>query len=389
MKRLLAFASLTLVLPPLLLAQEKKTTPAKAKDKAAEARAAVNEAKQDLRNKDRIKEAEAAIKKALKNSDAAKSELDRLKNKEEVPDGKDAKATIQKLKDSVDKDDIKELERLLKESTETMREEIKEYQRKRREEGKGPLTPAAPSPSPAHDPPPVSFDNVAAPAPIPLMKAPDFPQGPMVVAKHGIICGERDPRNPEVVLPENDPRRRMWVLSGNVRVRRPFMALDADEVDLLLKEGQSPDITGGGKTKPSAPSVDPAGRPKREDEPFERIVARGNVRVMFVDRNGVVKVARGGSMIFESKSGIFLIKEWPEAEIGDKLFVGPDKSSVIRLSDVKSDNLSVDIHGLKATTLERRLSAEDMPRTTDQQVPGAGAIKPKSTATPTPSSAPR
>ena len=384
MKRLLAFSALALALSPLL-AQDKK--PAPAKDRVSEARAALNEAKQDNRNKDRIKEAEAALRKALKNSDAAKAEIDRMKKTETVPDGKDAKATLQKLKDSVDKNDLKELENLLKESTDSMKEEIKAYQQKRREEAG--RNPAPNGPAPAMDPPPVSFKNVAPPSPAGILRGPDIPRSPMVTAKHGFICGERDPRNPDVILPPNDPRRRMWVLSGNVRVRRPFLALDADEVDLYLREGEGPDLKGlgSGKSANSAPSADPSGRPRPEEEPFERIVARGNVKVMFVDRSGVVKVARGGSMIYEARTGVFIIKEWPEAELGNKLISGPEKSSVIRLSNIQAEEPDVEIHGLKAETMETKLTAEDLPRTAEQPVPtakGRPASAPPPAAAPSP-----
>jgi hypothetical protein len=382
MKRLLvctALAALPFLAALPLTAQEKKPAPAKP-DRAAEARAALNKAKQDARNKERLKDAEAAIKKALKNSEAAKEEIDRMKTKDDVPDGKDAKATIERLKNSVDKNDLKEFETLLKESTEAMKEEIKAYQEKRRQEGKTTLAPVAPSP--ASEPPPVSFDNVPAPAPMPLTKAPVFPAGPPVKAQHMIKGPARDPRNPDKVLPDSDPRTRTWVLTGKVHIRRPFMALDADEVDLLLYEGEQAGLSGG-ETK-SAPSADPIGRPKREGGPFERIVARGNVRVMFVDRNGMVKVGRGGSMIYEEKSGIFLIKEWPEAELGDKLLRGSSKDSVIKLSDLKSEDPAVDMAGLEAFTMERRLSADELPRTWEKEVPAAGPVKPKAGAAPSP-----
>src|SRR5688572_25840961 len=76
MKRFLALASFAVVLP--LLAQEKKNAPPAKPDRAAQARAAVNEAKRDERNKERIKDLESAVKKALKNNDAAAAEIDRL-----------------------------------------------------------------------------------------------------------------------------------------------------------------------------------------------------------------------------------------------------------------------------------------------------------------------
>ena len=381
--KLRTLAILTLAALPLS-AQEKKPAPAKP-DKAAEARAALNKAKQDLRNKDRVKEAEAAIKKALKNNDAAKAELDRMKKKEEVPGDKDARATIERLKNSVDKNDMKEFEALLKDSSEAMKEELRAYQEKRRKEGR-PET--APSPNVAPDPPPVSFDSVPAPAPMPLTKGPEFPVSPMVKADNGIMCGEHDPRHPDVLLAASDPLRRTWVLTGNVRIRRPFMALDADEVDLLLKEGEEANFNSAGGAKTDPPGSDPMGRGKKKSGPFERIVARGRVRVMFIDATGRVQVGRGGSMVYEEKSGVFLIKEWPEAEIGDKLLRGPEKSSVIKLSNITAKDPDGVLHGLETLTLENRLTSEDLPRTPDKPVPAAGPVKPKAEAV-APSPAPR
>jgi len=369
MKRILTLTALA-ILP--LAAQDKKSAPAKP-DRAAQARAALNEAKQDERNKDRLKDAEASIKKALKNTDAAKAEIERMKKKDEVPEGKDAKATIERLKSSVDKNDTKELEALLKESTQAMRDEIKAYQEKHRRETKPNPSPSAPAPTP--DPAPVSFNNVAAPAPMPLLKAPDFPAGPPVKADYAVKGPGRDPRNPDKVLPDSDPRTRTWVLTGNVHIRRPFMALDADEVDLLLYEGEQAGLAGG-EHKP-APAADALSSKKRERGPFERIVARGRVRVMFVDRNGIVKVGRGGSMIYEEKSGIFLIKDWPEAELGNKLLRGSGKDAVIKLSDIKSDDPAFDAKNPEVYTMERQLTSEDLPRTWEKEVPATGPIKPK------------
>jgi hypothetical protein len=358
-----------------LAAQEKKPAPSNTDKAAAEARDKLNKYKQDERAKDLIKKAEAALKKADKNSSAAKAEVERLTKKDELPEEKEARLKLEKLKDSVDQKDMEEFERVFKEASETLREEYKTYREKKRSEKPSPAAPAA-----APDPAPVSFDHVPAPAPAPLLKPPAFPVSPMVTADNGIIPGERDPRHPEVLLPAGDPRRRTWVLNGNVRIRRPFFALDADEVDLLLKEGEEANFNGTDKP----PSADPSGRGRREGGPFERIVARGRVRVMFIDKSGRVQVGRGGSMIYEEKSGIFLIKEWPEAEIGNKLLRGPAKSSVIKLSDITAEDPNVEILGLKMETLENALTPEDLPRTAEADVPAAGAVKPRAGTAPSP-----
>ena len=372
MKLILAFTALAVL---TLAAQEKKAPPAKP-DRAAEARAKLNKLKQDERNKDLLKKAEAALKKAKQNNAAAKSEVERMAKTEDLPDAKEAKAKLEKLKNSVDPADMKEFERIFKESTDSLREEYKTYREKQRS-----VMPAPAAPSAVPDPAPLSFDNVPAPAPMPLLKGPDFPAGPPVSADQMFKGPSRDPRNPDKMLPDSDPRTRTLILSGNVHIRRPMMALDADEVDLLLYEGEQSSLGGDRKGPPNA---DPAGRAKREGGPFERIVARGRVRVMFVDANGTVKVGRGGSMIYEEKSGIFLIKEWPEAEIGDKLLRGPAKDSVIKLSDLKSEHPVVDMKGLELYTLERKLTAEELPRTGDKPVPASGPVKPRAGSAPSP-----
>jgi hypothetical protein len=372
MKLIPALFALTIL---TLAAQEKKPASSNTDKAAAEARDKLNKLKQDERARDLIKKAEAALKKADKNSSAAKAEVERMTKKDELPEEKEARLKLEKLKDSVDQKDMEEFERVFKEASETLREEYKTYREKQRSEKPSPAVPA-----PAPDPAPVSFDHVPAPAPAPLLKPPAFPVSPMVTADNGIIPGERDPRHPEVVLPPKDPRRRTWVLTGNVRIRRPFFALDADEVDLLLKEGEAANFNGTDKP----PSPDPSGRAKREGGPFERIVARGRVRVMFIDKTGRVQVGRGGAMIYEEKSGIFLIKEWPEAEIGNKLLRGPAKSSVIKLSDITAEDPNVELLGLKVETLENALLPEDLPRTPEKDVPPAGAVKPRPGAAPSP-----
>jgi hypothetical protein len=151
---------------------------------------------------------------------------------------------------------------------------------------------------------------------------------------------------------------------------------------VLFKEGQSPDI--GEKKKPAAPaapSADPVKRPTSSiDSSIERIVARGRVRIMVVDENGRVQVGRGGSMIYEAKSGSFLIKDWPEAQVGNRLFKGETKNAVIRLGKLED----ADFRGLDMTTLEQELTPEDLPKTPDKPVPAAGAVLPKPSAAPSP-----
>jgi LptA/(LptD N-terminal domain) LPS transport protein len=358
-----------------LHAQEKKPAPPKVPAHSPE-QSQLNKTKQDARNRDEIKKAEAIFRK-LKESDAAKREIERAeKAKPKTPNEDEARAKLDKLKNSVDPDEFKEFEKLLKESSETLREE---YQKLREKNLKEPAP--APSANPAGETAPAhgSFENVPAPEPIPLLKAPVFAPPP-IRADHGVKGPSRDPKNPDKMLPASDPRTRTYVLDGNVRFRQPTMAMDADEVEVLFKEGQSPDI--GEKRKPAPPpSPDPVKRPAASiDSSIERIVARGRVRIMVVDENGRVQIGRGGSMIYEAKTGSFLIKDWPEAQVGNRLLKGVTKNAVIRLGKLED----ADIRGLDMTTLEQELTPLDLPKTPDKPVPAAGTVKPSAAPSPTP-----
>jgi hypothetical protein len=374
--RLLTVSLLAAALP--LGAQEKKppaTKPATTQTDADK----LNKLKQDLRNKDAVKKAKQIIEDAVKKDDAAKKEAARIEAERRVPDIEDAQAKLERLKKSSDDSAAEELKSLLKDNQPVLEEELRKLRARVQERIKTEGGPKPAVPAPAPEPAPGSFDSELAPVPVPLQTAPDFQTAPLTADR--IVSGPlRDPKNPARELPDSDPRTRTYVLTGNVRLRRPDMALDADEVTILFKQGATPSALEGQPAKEMPPGVDPVNRKKADSAPFERIVARGRVRFMLVDKTGKVQVGRGGHLIFDEKSGWFVIKEWPEAEFGPALFRGPSKESIIRLSRVHGGDAS----GCAIFDLERELTPEDLPKTPDKPVPAAGPVRPRSSSAPSP-----
>ncbi len=381
--RLILIFALASALP--LLAQEKKPAPANpvTPAKPAADQKTIDKVKQEARNIKNLKDAEAAFKRAVKGTDAAKLETNRL-NKGGLPSTEDAEAKLERLKKSTSEDDIKELENLLKDNKPALEEELKKFRDRLRDRTKKEGQPApSPSPATAPDPAPAGFDSNPAPVPLPLQKGRKF-DPPPIKADRMIKGPSRDPKNPDIVLPDSDQRTRTYVLTGKVTLRQPTMALDADEVDILFKAGQAPGSDTPAKKEPP-PAADPIGRSKKQSSAIERIVARSRVRLMFVDKNGLVQVGRGDHVTYEESTGWFTIKGWPEVEFDGKLFRGPSKDSVIRIGSLEQ----ADVQGCAFYYLDRALTVEDFPKTPDKPVPAAGPIRSGTSAPPAPAPSPK
>src|SRR5687768_4829317 len=99
-----------------LAAQEKKPAPPKVPTHAP-TQSKLNKIRQDERAKSKLKEAAQKIESALKRNEAVKREAGRIQKEKSPATTDEAKAKLEKLKESVDKNDLKELEALLKDST--------------------------------------------------------------------------------------------------------------------------------------------------------------------------------------------------------------------------------------------------------------------------------
>jgi hypothetical protein len=370
---LLSFAAAT-----LLAAQENKSTEAKPADPKVPThspeQSKLNELKEDARNNETFKKAAAKIQKGAQDNSAVKKEVERAAKSKLVPSADEGKAKLEDLKKKLDKKDLKEIENMVKDGAKEGIKALRDRNKKDETQDTPPESPVTEA-----DTPPGSFDNNSKKEEtLPVRKPPVFQVAPLTADM--MISGMgKDPKNPSVDLPKSDPRTRTFVLTGNARLRRPDVVVDADEVELLLKERR----VAGKKNGAPAPTADPVkpGAGAKKDAPIESLVARGRVRFMIVNKDGHVQAGRCGTLIYEEKTGLFILKDWPEAEAEGYLIRGPKKDSVIRLSRTEQ----ADAAGCTLLPLDRDLSAADLPKDAETPVPPARPLRAGSTP---PASAP-
>ncbi len=331
-----------------LSAQEKK--PSKP-DVSAEDRAKVNAKLNELKNKEEIKKAWDILEKAAQRNKGAEKEVERLKKDGTDITSDEAKKKFEPMLSDEDKAELKRIIEAAKPEAQAALEQQRE--KMRLQQGK-----TAPQPLPEDPVRPDAFDSVPPPAPLPPMRAVNFPAAPLSADR--LIKGpERDPKNPDIELPDSDVRRRTWIAEGDVRLRLTDLAVDADEVTILMKPGRA------APAKPKAKVADPLKRQK--EPPFDRLIAKGRVRVMFVDSLGRVQVGRGNYMIYDQKTGEFIVKDWPEVQIEDSLLRARSKDAVARMSRLRE----AEFEGAELVTLSGALKLEDFPTDRATPIPAA------------------
>ncbi len=361
-------------LVPAAYGQDKKPADPKTKPATHSPElSALNNAKQDTRNKETLKKAKAALDRAMQKDDAARKELERLDKTKTVPTTDEARAKLdrlEKLRKSLDPKDREELERLMKESKEAVQDEIKKAAEAMRERNRRENPPApAPVPAPEKDNTPGSFDNAAPTEPLAVRKEPVFVPAPLY-ARQAVPGITKDPKDPSKELPSSDPRTRTYVFTGEARLRLADKAVDADEVYIVFKEGRAPGgatVKGKEKEKKApAPAADPV-KGKAKESDIERIIARGRVRFMFVDKDGHVQAGRCGLLTYEDAKGLFILKDWPSIEVGGRLIKGPEKDSVIRLGQKNQEDSNWE--RCEIFELDRELSLTDLPKDRRSDIP--------------------
>lgn len=344
-----------------------KADAAKTGRKSAQAAAveALNLKKLDERSQSKLQETLRQLEEVARKYEASEREAKRLngaalKDLKDVKDPKEAKEKLEKLKDSLEPEDrsavedlVKELKKTEEELKEEAKKKIAEEKKKAAERNASAKAKPRPEPSDPVQKPAVTFDQVP-PAPTP--KAPSAGEqlkGRKVIkpnefirAREIIAPGNRDPKNPDRVLPESDPRTRTYYLKGNVQVRTENFAQDSDELIIILPPGSSglsgvsgEDGEAAARPAPKAKKGDPvrnSAGPIDEDGPqVERMIATGNVKVIRRDANGAIQTGAGGVMIYDGKTGDVLIKDWPEAQDGKAAFLPTRQSSEIIMNKNK------------------------------------------------------
>jgi hypothetical protein len=355
---------------------------------------ALNALKQDGRSKDGLKKAMEMVEEAAGRNEAVRKETERLvgEKKQGLPDLKGVKdleglkKAAGELKKGQDGGSLDALKDVAREAREAMGEDAKDALRTvkdkvmKKKDGTPAVT-AAPTR-------PATFAGVPGPAPLNPNRKVNMAVSSVIDADEMIKPPARDPANPDKALPPGDPRTRTYILRGNAKVRGKSFAADGDEIEILYDESHAGDPTGGmakssGKSgKPK--TVDPVstaggtpaeGKPKTQESPFERIIIRGRARIMAVGKDGEVQVGRAGYMVYEKKTGLFFLREWPEAQTGDKCFAAESKESVIMLSQTEE----VQFKNCTMLPVERSIGADEFPKSLDKPVPATTPDRNKAT----------
>ena len=314
------------------------------KDAATEA---LNRLKLDERNKEKLDKAKKAAEEALKKHEGAEKIIDRIKEK--IPAGGDVKkaADDAAAKMNVNPEDLKKS----KEELEKGLRQLEQSGRKFKD---------APSPPPAGNKnvPAVSktFDQMPLPGALTAAVEPAAPSVPLITADHMIppaisLKGERT----------GDIRSRTYIGQGNSMIRQATMAVDSDDITIVLNEDfDSPD-----KKKKDALTVKP-----EDDFDFERVTARGRVRVIMLSAaDGIVYVAKASNMVLDGKTGEIILTGWPEVQWGEQCLVSSSANSTFRFKK-SGDKLIPDLQGSPSFVKSLRSTGKaDIPRTADKPVP--------------------
>ena len=299
---------------------------------------ALNRLKQDDRSQKALSDVIEQLRETSKRNDAAEKELKRV----DVNDFKDDPSkAVESLKEKLSPEDTAKLKEVLETSKAVLNSEdakkIAEELKKKAVANIKPRTAATTTPPEKFGP--STFDKVPAPAPA----APEVvtvkrrTPGFFVDGDSIIFPPTRDPAKPERVLPPSDARSRTYIVIGSAQVKTASMVLDGDRIEMVA----SPE--GGGLTAPQPPpkaAKGKAGDPvqpgaggaddEKKPAPFDRVMATGRVNIVRIF-NGKTQTGKGGSMIYDKKSGTMILTDWPQAQVEGKVITGKSKDAKIIL----------------------------------------------------------
>ena len=299
---------------------------------------ALNRLKQDDRSKKALSDVIEQLRETSKRSEAAEKELKRVT----ATDLKDDPArTVDSVKDKLSAEDTAKLRAVLEKSKEVLNsEDAKKLAAELKKKAAASIKPkSSPTTSPPEKFGPSTFDKVPAPAPATPQavtvkrRTPGF----FVDGDSIIFPPTRDPAKPERVLPASDPRSRTYIVIGNAQVKTASMVLDGDRIEMVAS------AEGGGINVPQPaprPTKSKAGDPvqpgiggdgdEKKPAPFDRVLATGRVDIVRII-NGKSQTGKGGSMIYDKKSGTMILTDWPQAQVEGKVITGKSKDAKIIL----------------------------------------------------------
>ena len=299
---------------------------------------ALNRLKQDDRSKKQLSDTIESLRETAKRFETGDKELKRIGVAELK---EDPAKVLESMKDRLSDEDTAKLKALLEKSQEALNSE--EAKKVIEEAKKKALAAAKPKSAATTKPPekfgPSTFDKVPPPTPPTAQPAMAKIRTPAFFVDGDDITfpPNRDPQNPQRVLPPSDPRSRTYVVTGNAQVKTPSMVLEGDRIEMVAS------ANGGGITAPS-PAAKPAkGKPndpvqpgigsaeaEKKDAPFDRVTALGRVKILRI-LGGKTQTGKGGSMIYDKKSGTMILTDWPQAQVDGNVITGVTKDAKIIL----------------------------------------------------------
>ncbi len=365
--------SVALLLSPLGLlttsAQDRANIPEQTKQNARKEIEAIKEKikKQNLQGLDKnnqkfLDEGQKKFDEVLKRNQAASKMVDKLKAK------KPEIETVQKIATeafkNVDPEFLKTAQASLQAGVKTLKDQ-----------------PRKPASTASSKPAPPAGRTFAEMAPPTILQTPPEP----TTRSAPLLDGDRI-NLPAFTLDgkgSDDIRARTYVINGNCRVRQTTMALDCDDLTVILKENAD-EGKPAGKGKPDPLSASAAAPP--DDNQFERIDARGKVRLIFINGETII-IARGGSMIYEDRTGMFVLTGWPEFQRGEHCFIADRADAVLKLykngfkpgaTGTAKEEWRPENEGMSYRRSSRNPTAADVPNGTGQLVPTPSPVaKPK------------
>ena len=316
------------------------------------AQSALNRLKQDDRSKKQLEEAAAKLREAGQRQEAAEKEIKRIQAKDLQ---EDPAKVLKSVKDKLSPGDSAALQDAMKKAKEALGGD--EAKKLLEEAKKQAAALASKAKKPGGAPPakfgPSTFDQVPPPVPAEAPGAPAKRRTPgfLVTGDTIIFPPTQDPTHPERALPPQEPRSRTYVVAGTAQVKTPSMVLEGDRIEMLA----SAEGDGFAGLKAAAPAPAPKPQPSRgldpvqpgaggapaagqagakaeakKDAPFERVIATGRVNIVRVE-NGKTQSGKGGSMIYDKRSGNMVLTDWPEAQEGNNVIVGTRQDAKIVL----------------------------------------------------------
>ena len=299
---------------------------------------ALNRLKQDDRSKKELSSVIEQLREAAKRNETAEKEVKRV-NSKDLKD--DPAKVLESMKDKLSSEDTAALKSAMEKAREALNsEDAKKVIDEARKKAASSLKPkSAATTTPPEKFGPSTFDKVPAPTP----SAPEavtakrripgfFADGDSI-----IFPPTRDPAKPERVLPPSDPRSRTYIVIGSAQVKTASMVLDADRIEMVAS------AEGGGITGPlpapkpaKAKTADPVqpgiggADAEKKATPFDRVMATGRVNIVRII-NGKTQTGKGGSMIYDKKSGTMILTDWPQAQVEGKVITGKSKDAKIIL----------------------------------------------------------